>query len=69
MITAVRGSRGATGCPCGCLTKPPWLDDEDCVRHRPIGAPLDWSRWSYVGVYRADGVHVVPLRDEWRWAA
>lgn len=23
-------------CPCGCVTKPPYLDDERCIRHRPI---------------------------------
>lgn len=24
-----------TGCPCGCRTRLPWLDDPDCVRHQP----------------------------------
>lgn len=28
-----------TGCPCGCLTKPPYIDDPECVRRGPI------SRW------------------------
>lgn len=23
-----------TGCPCGCVTRPPWLDDADCARYR-----------------------------------
>lgn len=26
--------RGRLGCPCGCTSKPPWVDDPDCVRHR-----------------------------------
>lgn len=25
-----------TGCPCGCTTKLPWIDDPDCVRHLPL---------------------------------
>lgn len=31
-----------TGCPCGCMTKLPWLDDPDCARHQPAGEPADW---------------------------
>jgi hypothetical protein len=30
-----------TGCPCGCLTKLPWFDDPDCVRHQPDPEPGD----------------------------
>lgn len=29
-----------TGCPCGCMTKRPWLIDPDCVRERwPLPPP------------------------------
>lgn len=31
-----------TGCPCGCLTKLPYFDDPDCIRHRP---QLDEALW------------------------
>jgi hypothetical protein len=24
-----------TGCPCGCRTWLPWIDDPECLRHRP----------------------------------
>ncbi len=30
------------GCPCGCVTRLPWLDDEDCVRHLPLPEARDW---------------------------
>lgn len=32
-----------TGCPCGCLTKLPWFDDPDCVRHLPTPEPRDYG--------------------------
>lgn len=35
-ITAARPWRRMTGCPCGCMTRLPWLDDPDCIRHRPL---------------------------------
>lgn len=28
-------ARRWTGCPCGCMTKLPYIDDPDCVRRRP----------------------------------
>jgi hypothetical protein len=28
------------GCPCGCRSAMPWLDDSDCLRHRPL--TYDW---------------------------
>lgn len=28
-----------TGCPCGCMTKLPWLDDPDCSRHKLVAPP------------------------------
>lgn len=30
------GTRVSRWCPCGCLTKPPYFDDPECVRHRPF---------------------------------
>jgi len=30
------------GCPCGCRSRLPWLDDEDCIRHRPLPPAHDW---------------------------
>lgn len=32
-------------CPCGCLTKLPYFDDPDCIRHQP--APGPGERASY----------------------
>lgn len=29
-----------TGCPCGCMTKLPYLDDPDCARHREGPQPF-----------------------------
>lgn len=52
------------GCPCGCLTRPPWLDDPNCIRHRwVIGPPLDWAEVSCVGAWRGGELVVIPLRD------
>lgn len=31
-----------SGCPCGCLTKLPYLDDPGCIRHRPLPEARDW---------------------------
>lgn len=28
------------GCPCGCVSRPPW-DDPGCARHRPLPAPRE----------------------------
>jgi len=33
------GDRRPTGCPCGCMTKLPYFDDPDCVRHQPAPEP------------------------------
>jgi hypothetical protein len=30
--------RWPSGCPCGCRTRLPWLDDPQCARHRPVTA-------------------------------
>jgi hypothetical protein len=29
-----------TGCPCGCMTKLPYLDDPGCARHRDGPQPF-----------------------------
>lgn len=34
-----------TGCPCGCRTRLPWLDDPECIRHQPMPAPHNWHRY------------------------
>jgi hypothetical protein len=31
----------STGCPCGCMTKLPYVDDLACVRHQPL--TFDWA--------------------------
>jgi len=35
-------------CPCGCLTRLPYVDDPECVRHRPL-------TYDY-GLYESGGV-------------
>ncbi len=35
-----------TGCPCGCRTRLPWLDDESCIRHRPLPPARDWPGYT-----------------------
>lgn len=30
------------GCPCGCESKPPYVDDPACIRHKPV---LHQSLW------------------------
>ncbi len=32
-------------CPCGCRTRLPWVDDPDCIRHRPLPAVRDWPNY------------------------
>jgi hypothetical protein len=34
------------GCPCGCRTRLPWVDDPDCLRHRPLPEPVDWPHYT-----------------------
>lgn len=38
--TTTRIAQAAVGCPCGCRTWPPFIDDPDCVRHQPLGVGL-----------------------------
>ncbi len=38
--TIARGP--VTGCPCGCATWLPWIDDPGCARHRPLPPARDW---------------------------
>ena len=33
------------GCPCGCRTRLPWIDDPLCVRHRPLPRPVRWPSY------------------------
>lgn len=42
---AVRELPTWTGCPCGCRTKLPWFDDEDCVRHLPLPKAIAWPHY------------------------
>jgi len=35
-------TRWPAGCPCGCRTRLPWLDDPDCIRNRPLPPARDW---------------------------
>ena len=41
-------SHRITGCPCGCRTRLPWLDDPDCVRHQPIREPEQCANVEFV---------------------
>ena len=34
-----------TGCPCGCMTRLPWIDDPDCARHRPAPGAREWPSY------------------------
>jgi hypothetical protein len=31
------------GCPCGCESRPPYVDDPDCVRRLPTPEPAEWG--------------------------
>lgn len=53
-------------CPCGCCSTP-WFDDADCVRHRPLGRPVDWSKGA-IGTFGDDGPRITALRHEARAA-
>jgi hypothetical protein len=33
--------RRSPGCPCGCRTRLPWIDDPECVRHQPFAYDLE----------------------------
>jgi hypothetical protein len=37
--------RPPTGCPCGCMTKLPWLDDPDCTMRRIPSPSRDLLAW------------------------
>jgi hypothetical protein len=37
---------GDSGCPCGCRTRLPWIDDPDCIRHQPLPEAQDWPQAS-----------------------
>jgi hypothetical protein len=37
-----------TGCPCGCMTRLPWLDDPGCIRHRPLPAARAWGGYDVI---------------------
>ena len=39
-----------TGCPCGCLTMPPWIDDPDCIRHEPLGPVVQWDGYDVIAL-------------------
>lgn len=39
--------RWSPGCPCGCRTRLPWVDDPECVRHQPFS--FDWSLYEPIG--------------------
>src|SRR5215469_3482127 len=48
MTTIVAGAGGIRpwrGCPCGCMSRLPWLDDPDCIRHRPLPQPREWGAY------------------------
>lgn len=32
------------GCPCGCESRPPYVDDPACKRHRPMGPAVDYGQ-------------------------
>lgn len=34
-----------TGCPCGCRSVPPYIDDPDCARHKPLGPVVEWGTY------------------------
>lgn len=55
------------GCPCGCTTRPPWIDDPECIRHAPLGDEIDWADGP-IGVVDQGGLRITSLR-EWRWAS
>lgn len=50
-------------CPCG---HDP-ADDETCVRHQPLGEPVDYAD-SAVGLATVDGTRITSLR-QWQGAA
>ncbi len=37
-----------TGCPCGCMTKLPWLDDPRCIRNQPVPAARAWGGYDVI---------------------
>ena len=41
---------GLTGCPCGCRTKLPWIDDPDCIRHQPTGPARDFGSYDVIAL-------------------
>jgi hypothetical protein len=45
---ATVAQRRRTGCPCGCRTWLPWIDDPDCARHRPLPPAREWGGYDVV---------------------
>lgn len=54
-----------TGCPCGCMTRLPWVDDPDCARHLPIGPPREWGAYDVVtlGLDHHSAGHTAQCRE------
>jgi hypothetical protein len=42
---AVEERAADLGCPCGCRTRLPWIDDPDCIRHKPTPPAADWPAY------------------------
>lgn len=40
-VTPTNVPRWSPGCPCGCRTRLPWIDDPECVRHQPVSFDLE----------------------------
>lgn len=55
-----------TGCPCGCKTKPPFLDDWQCARHRRLSLESARSAWRHLQAHHLvddDGLIERVLRE------
>ncbi len=64
-VTAIVARPSVTWCPCGCLTKLPWYDDPDCIRHKPLPAAVDWPSYDKQALGMCCG-HTGPECPAWR---
>lgn len=40
------------GCPCGCLSKPPYCDDWQCARHLPLSVESARAAWRHLNAHK-----------------
>jgi len=65
-VADIRTPVRTLGCPCGCRTRLPYTDDEDCVRNQPVPEARRWGGYDAVTLGMGcshDGLHCPTWRE------